>query len=117
MHWIDYRYNENGQLIEEVSGLNDTIETRRLYAYDDPTAENFSSWQVFDTTGKLTAESKIALQGNETTYLFYRDNTLELKIVSKDMGDYQYESTVFDKQHKITSKTIQTKKGSSILHN
>ncbi|QIH33050.1 hypothetical protein [Sphingobacterium sp. DR205] len=113
MHWVDYRYNENGQLIEEVSGLNDAIENRRLYYYDNPKADNFSSWQVFDATGKLTAESKIAVQGNESTYLFYRDGTLELKIVSKEQGDYQYESTVFDKQNKITSKTIQTKKSSS----
>ncbi|PUV26077.1 hypothetical protein [Sphingobacterium athyrii] len=113
MHWVDYRYNENGQLIEEVSGLNDAIENRRLYYYDNLKADNFSSWQVFDATGKLTAESKIAVQGNESTYLFYRDGTLELKIVSKEQGDYQYESTVFDKQNKITSKTIQTKKSSS----
>lgn len=113
MHWVDHRYNENGQLIEEVSGLNDVIENRRLYHYDDPKANNFSSWQVFDAMGKLSAESKIAVLGNETTYLFYRDGTLETKIVSKDLGDYQYESTVFDKQNKITSKTIQTKKSSS----
>lgn len=113
MHWVDHRYNENGQLIEEVSGLNDVIENRRLYHYDAPKANNFSSWQVFDAMGKLSAESKIAVLGNETTYLFYRDGTLETKIVSKDLGDYQYESTVFDKQNKITSKTIQTKKSSS----
>lgn len=113
MHWVDHRYNENGQLIEEVSGLNDVIENRRLYHYDDPKANNFSSWQVFDAMGKLSAESKIVVLGNETTYLFYRDGTLETKIVSKDLGDYQYESTVFDKQNKITSKTIQTKKSSS----
>ncbi|WP_104382718.1 hypothetical protein [Sphingobacterium sp. HMA12] len=112
-HWVDYRYNENGQLIEEVSGLNDAIENRRQYYYDNPQASNFSSWQVFDATGKCTAESKITVQGNESTYLFYRDGTLEMKIVSKELGDYQYESTVFDKQNKITSKTIQIKKSSS----
>ncbi|ULT23957.1 hypothetical protein KUH03_33290 [Sphingobacterium sp. E70] len=117
MHWVDHRYNENGQLIEEVSGLNDAIEKRTLYYYDTQKADNFSSWQVFDPTGKLTAESKIAVQDNESTYLFYRDGTLELKIVSKDLGDHQYESTVFDKQDKITSKTIQKRKVPPILNN
>jgi|GEM_PF-206517 len=116
MNWIDHRYNENGQLIEEVSGLNNAIENRRLYYYDDPKASDFSSWQEFDAAGKLTAETKIAVQGNETTYLFYRDGTLEMKIVSKELGDYQYESTVFDKQNKITSKTIQ-RKVNPILNN
>nr|WP_288808542.1 hypothetical protein [uncultured Sphingobacterium sp.] len=116
MHWVEYRYNENEQLIEEVSGLNDAIENRRLYYYDSPKANNFSSWQVFDATGKLTAETKIAVQDNETTYLFYRDGTLDMKIVSKELGDYQYESSVFDKQNKITSKTIQ-RKVNPILNN
>jgi hypothetical protein len=113
VNWTDYRYNENEQLVEEVSGQNDAIENRRLYRYDDPKASNYSLWQVFDPTGKLTAESKIVVQGDESTYLFYRDGTLEMKIVSKDLGDHQYESTVFDKQDKITSKTIQKKESSS----
>lgn len=114
MDWVDYRYNENGQLMEEVSGQNDTIESRRLYHYDNPKTSDFSLWQAFDPTGKLTAESKITVQGNETTYLFYSNGALEMKIVSKDLGDHQYESVIADKNGKVTSKTIQKKEHSPI---